>query len=354
MQTDFLIVGQGLAGSLLAWELIQRGCQVIVVDTGGENASCVAAGIINPISGLRFVKSPALESLLPAAQACYARLASDFGQPFYLEKPILRIFRDKPELSQCKTRLKQAEYAPYLGKLNLSDRLSNGFLTPFGSVGQIQTGHLATVDLLSQLKQFFIGLNCYRQAKLDYPAIQVNSAVHWQDIVAKQLIFCDGHQASQNPWFSWLPFRLAKGEILGLSHQTALPDAILNFGNWLLSVSPGTSRLGATFNWEFSDSLPSQQGRKSLLTSLKPYSPSLAQSAIISHQAGIRPCTLDKHPVIGKHPNNGKIAIFNGFGTKGCLQIPWYSQRFADYLINHTPLPQTCDVYRFQTTHFPG
>jgi len=57
MMIDFLIVGQGLAGSLLAWELIQRGCSVLVVDKGEENASQVAAGLINPVTGIRFVKS---------------------------------------------------------------------------------------------------------------------------------------------------------------------------------------------------------------------------------------------------------------------------------------------------------
>jgi glycine/D-amino acid oxidase-like deaminating enzyme len=30
--TDFLIVGQGLAGSLLAWSLLQRGHTVVVVE----------------------------------------------------------------------------------------------------------------------------------------------------------------------------------------------------------------------------------------------------------------------------------------------------------------------------------
>lgn len=354
MQTHFLIIGQGLAGSILAWELIQRGCQVVVVDTGEENASRVAAGIVNPITGSRFVKSPELETLLPTAQACYARISSYFGQPFYLKKTILRVFRDKAEFMHCKSRLKQVDYAAYLGKLNLTGQINSGFLTPFGFVEQHQTGHLDTIPLLSHLKQFFISLNCYRQAKLDYQAIQITSAVHWQDIVAKQLIFCDGHHASQNPWFSWLPFQLAKGEILSLSHQADLPDAILNYGNWLLPISPGIARLGATFSWEFSDSLPSQQGRQSLLNSLKPYSPSLAQAAIISHQAEIRPCTLDKFPFIGTHPSEKKITIFNGFGTKGCQQIPWYSQRFADFLLSHLPMPKTCDAQRFQTTHFPG
>ena len=322
MQTHFLIIGQGLAGSILAWELIQRGCQVVVVDTGEENASRVAAGIVNPITGSRFVKSPELETLLPAAQACYARLSSYFGQPFYLKKTILRVFRDKAEFMHCKSRLKQVDYAAYLGKLNVTGQINSGFLTPFGFVEQHQTGHLDTIPLLSHLKQFLISLNCYRQAKLDYQAIQITSAVHWQDIVAKQLIFCDGHHASQNPWFSWLPFRLAKGEILRLSHQAALPDAILNYGNWLLPVSPGISRLGATFNWKFTDTLPSTHSRESLLNALKPYAPSLAHSAIISHQAGIRPCTIDKFPFIGTHLAIRKLLFLTALARKAANKSP--------------------------------
>ncbi|QLH32628.1 MAG: FAD-binding protein [Cyclobacteriaceae bacterium] len=32
MMIDYLIVGQGLAGSCLAWQLVQRGKRVIVID----------------------------------------------------------------------------------------------------------------------------------------------------------------------------------------------------------------------------------------------------------------------------------------------------------------------------------
>ena len=354
MQTDFLIIGQGLAGSLLTWELTQRGKHVVVIDTGRENASQVAAGIINPITGMRFVKTAEVETLLPAAYNCYDTLSAFFGQPFYIKKPMIRIFRDEAELAHCKTKLKQAGYAPFLGELNQTDQQLTGFSTPFGFIGQHQTGHLLTVALLARLKQYFMERTSYRQANVDYQAIQIDSAVHWQDIVAKQVIFCEGHQGSNNPWFSWLPFQLAKGEILTLAHQTILPDAILNYGNWVLPLAPDNVRIGATFDREYVDLQPSTQGRKALLNALKPYSLSLANSNIVEHQAGIRPCTLDKYPFIGKHPNNQKFAIFNGFGAKGSLQIPWYSQRFADFLINHTPLPPSCDVQRFQSTHFFG
>jgi glycine/D-amino acid oxidase-like deaminating enzyme len=354
MQTDFLIIGQGLAGSLLAWELIQRDCNVIVVDTGRENASLVAAGIINPITGMRFVKSTDVETLLPAAHHCYALLSAFFGQRFYFEKPMLRIFRDEKELTHCKKRQAQAAYAPYLGGLATLDHSITEFSMPFGFIEQRQTGHLLTAPLLTHLKQFFIERNSYRQVAVDYQAIQLDSVVHWQGITAKQLVFCEGYQGSQNPWFSWLPFQPAKGEILTLAHQVELPDAILNDGNWLIPVEPGKVRVGATFDRVNINIHPTLQGKESLLNALKPLCPALAQATVVHHQAAIRPCTADKHPFIGRHPQINQIAIFNGFGAKGSLQIPWYSQRFADYLLNHNPLPSSCDNQRFQTTHFYG
>jgi glycine/D-amino acid oxidase-like deaminating enzyme len=102
---DFLIIGQGLAGSLLAWELIQRGCNVVIIDNGLENASQVAAGLINPITGMRFVKSADVDTLLPAAKRCYSHLADFFQQDFYIEKPMLRIFNSANDLKNAENDL---------------------------------------------------------------------------------------------------------------------------------------------------------------------------------------------------------------------------------------------------------
>ena len=67
---DYLIIGQGLAGSLLTWELLQRGCKIIVVDNGLENASKVAAGLINPVTGMRLVwQGSLLDRVLASKQA---------------------------------------------------------------------------------------------------------------------------------------------------------------------------------------------------------------------------------------------------------------------------------------------
>ncbi len=352
--TDYLIIGQGLAGSLLAWELMQRGCKVVIVDNGLENASQVAAGLINPITGMRFVKSADIDTLLPAAKRCYSQLADFFQQDFYIEKPMLRIFRGDNESKNAAKRINNPDYQAYLGDMQPQEQILNHFVTPFGFLEQKQTGYLLTKPLLSCLKAFFIANDSYRQAEFDYRDIQLQPSLHWQNLTPKQIIFCEGYKATQNPWFCDLPFQPVKGEILTLKHQTKLPDKILNYGNWLIPLSADKIRIGATFDRENLNTQPTEQGKSDLLNALSQISPGLTNLTLIDHQANIRPCTLDKQPFIGSHPQHRQLAIFNGFGAKGSLQIPWHSGHFADALLNGTPLSHSCNIKRHYETHFAG
>jgi glycine/D-amino acid oxidase-like deaminating enzyme len=226
--------------------------------------------------------------------------------------------------------------------------------TPFGFLEQKQTGYLLTRPLLNCLKAFFIAQDSYRQADFDYRDVQLQPSLRWQDIAPKQIIFCDGYKAIQNPWFSWLPFQPIKGEILTLKHQTELPDKILNYGNWLIPLNADQIRIGATFDRENLNTLATEQGKNDLLNALGQISNNLVDATLISHQANIRPCTQDRQPFIGHHPEHDKIAIFNGFGAKGSLQIPCYSRHFADALLNGAALPHSCNIERHYETHFTG
>jgi len=354
MNIDYLIIGQGLAGSLLAWELIQRGCKVVIVDNGRGNASQVAAGLINPITGMRFVKSADVDTLLPAAKHRYSQLADFFQQEFYAEKPMLRLFRSENELNNAGKRLGNPEYQAYLGDTQPPGEAIDNLATPFGFLEQKQTGYLLTQPLLSCLKTFFIAQDSYRQADFDYRDIQLKPSLRWKDISPKQIIFCEGYQATQNPWFSYLPFQPVKGEILTLEHQTELPDKIINCGNWLIPLNDHRIRIGATFDRENLDTQTTEQGKNDLLNALSQVAPGLTQATLINHQANVRPCTLDRQPFIGLHPRQPQLAIFNGFGAKGSLQIPWYSEHFVDILLNSSPLHYSCNIQRHYETHFTG
>lgn len=344
MTVDFLIIGQGLAGSLLAWQLMQQGYRVLVVDNGLENASQVAAGLINPVTGQRLVKSFQVDEFLPIAKQFYAKLSKHLQQPFYIEKPMLRIFNSVKERNNAEKRLHDAAYQGYLGTLQSSLPLLH---TPLGLMEQQQTGYLLTRPLLTALKNFFIAKGCYQQSIFDISELQL-TPLRWRNITANTLIFCEGHNARYNPYFAWLPFQVVKGEILTLQHQSHLPKHILNYKHWLIPLNDNTVRVGATFDTENLNTHSTEAARHELLYSLSKVLP-VFSSQLLEQHAHIRPCTLDKQPFIGVHPQHPQLAIFNGFGAKGSLQLPYYVKLFSEVLLKQTELPDYCNIKRHVT-----
>lgn len=58
MTVDYLIIGQGICGTMLSWNLFREGKKVLVIDDGNEHTpSRAAAGIINPVTGRRYAYS---------------------------------------------------------------------------------------------------------------------------------------------------------------------------------------------------------------------------------------------------------------------------------------------------------
>jgi glycine/D-amino acid oxidase-like deaminating enzyme len=347
---DFLIIGLGLAGGLLAWELIRRGRKVVVIDDGALSASQVAAGLINPLTGQRFVKTEDVDYLLPVAKDFYAALSCAFGRPFLIEKPMRRLLRSEIEAAHCRKRRQDGAYLPYLGEIRLS--ASDGEY--LGYLEQKQTGYVMTRPLLAHLLEFLRVRDSYRQTALDYHEIRLDDEPSWRDLRLRQIIFCEGFRMRENPWFSWLPIQPVKGEILTLSHRLAIPDRILNDGHWLVPVDQDGVRIGATFDRENINTQITVAAKIELTTAAAQFFPRLRDAKLIAHEAGVRPCTADRRPFIGKHPHFPYLNIFNGFGAKGSLFIPWYCRRFADYLLNGEALPKLCDIKRYERTHFSG
>ena len=85
-EDKFTIVGGGLAGCLLAWELDQLGCLVEIWDDSDPfSSSQVAAGVINPVSGMRLSKNWMMDAFLPVCHETYQNLATFFDQNFFFK-----------------------------------------------------------------------------------------------------------------------------------------------------------------------------------------------------------------------------------------------------------------------------
>ena len=356
MNVDYLIIGQGLAGSLLGYRLIQAGRRIVIIDPAKENASRIAGGLINPVTGMRFVKNPNAEVCLSHAKRLYQALESTFNTPFFLEKKLLRFFKNAEEKAAFNKRKSDPAYQPFFNHATQDNTQLADFTCPFGAIEQRQTGHVLTARLLVQLQQFFISHNSYQKTQLHYSDLIVeNDAIQWRNISAQNIIFCEGYHGAQNPWFSWLPFQPAKGEILTLQSTLALPKDMISYGSWLIPEPELTFKIGATFDAKDIDCRPTIAGKNSLIRALAEINPRLGSAEVVAHRAQIRPCTRDKQPFIGRHPQHRRLFIFNGFGAKGCLEIPWYSLLFYKYLTTpSTSIPAPANINRFYDSHFTG
>ena len=74
---DYIVVGQGIAGTLLAFDLIDANKAVAIVDVNLKaSASRVAAGLINPVGMKRCVPSHNAHLYFPKAIERYRQFYS--------------------------------------------------------------------------------------------------------------------------------------------------------------------------------------------------------------------------------------------------------------------------------------
>jgi glycine/D-amino acid oxidase-like deaminating enzyme len=344
---DTIIIGQGLAGSLLAWRLIQLGQKILVIDNGKQSASRMAAGLVNPVTGQRMVKTKNADDYLPAAREFYHELEQIFDKSFFHSIDMVRFFRSSQEHKTWEKRKADPAYKAYLADQIEPDHFQD-INNPYGSFKQLQTGYLDTVTLLDCLRDFFRDNNSYLKKDINYREIRISpDEVRVNNILTKQLIFCEGYKATENPWFSWLPFKPAKGEILTLQTDHPLPKYILNTGKWLLPLPGGKLKFGSTYQWDQLNSDATDKARQELMDSVNNLFREQVMFDVINHQAGIRPCTRDTLPYLGTHPKEPRLGIFNGFGSKGSLMIPFHSLVFSEYLLDKNTIQPESDIKRY-------
>ncbi len=350
MTPKTLIIGQGLAGSLLAYRLIEAGISVLVVDPRHrESSSMAAAGLINPITGKRIAKSWLLETLYPAAMDCYAKLEKRFGETFFQPCEAVRLYKDDFERERVAQRRDDAAYEAWLGKKDVV-----GTPAAVGASEGVPIFGAGWVDLpklLNCLKHWLIQKSSYAEGYVSPETLDLDpSSVRWQGEVYERVLFCEGYQAKDNPLFSWLPFKPAKGEILSLKTRTAsqLNNTLVNRGKWVLPVEEDIVKVGATYGWDPLDCNPTEAARETLLSAYKQLLPGVPEPELFEHKAGVRPATLDAKPLIGKHPEYPHAMLFNGFGSKGSLLIPYFSQHLTHVILGKETLMPEVDIQRYQ------
>ncbi|MCC7465677.1 MAG: FAD-binding oxidoreductase [Saprospiraceae bacterium] len=330
--TKILIIGQGIAGTLLAFELRKRGAIVDIQDGNLPGASSVAAaGIVNPVTGKRYVKSWRFEEFYPVARQTYRELEELLQLSLWEERPILRLLGTAEETNDWSIRCAQEDYAGYLSERSHAG-LWGPLLKPGFHYGLIHQAGRVNLPLLVQSFRQFAMKNGFFSEKTWLPVTQEPLFSAYDKVV-----FCEGWRGESNSLFPETPFRVSKGEALLLRFPGVdpehLPTEMLKKTVLVAPLGNGIYWAGSTYRWFFPDTLPGDEGKTFLLDHL--HDMLAAPFEIQDQVAGIRPTMIDRRPVIRQSPINPNAFMFNGLGTKGALLAPYFAAQLATQLLQN-------------------
>ncbi len=343
---DFLIIGQGIAGSVLALQLLKSGQRIVVINNRQTNqASSAAAGIYNPITGKNMVKTWLADVLFPYLISFYKAAEQTLSAQFLHEKPMFRPFLTAQERTVWLTRALAVDYNTFVEAVVDTDYHQKNMVVHHGGLLLKQTGYLDVSCFLEATRAYLEVQGAYLEADFVHDQVRLHSDVHYQHLKAHKLIFCEGPQAQQNPFFKGLSLRPVKGERLSVALQQPL-EVIYNRSVFVLPQVANEAIVGATYDWRDLSLAPTARARQSLEKKLR--SRFQLSYTVLGQKAGIRPATFDRKPFIGLHPEHPQVGIFNGLGTKGVSLAPYWAQVFVEHLLWQRELPWEVQLNRIR------
>ncbi len=346
MEVDFIIVGQGISGTMLSRQLMEAGQRVPVIDEAKPvTASKIASGLINPVTGKKYVTTWLADILLPFAKETYTQLGQQFRRSFLRECDVLNFHPTAEAASLFAAR--ENENDTYLNHVNRTGAYSDWFRFNYG-IGAVSPSYLVDVSLLLDHWREHLAVNhSLLEAHFTLEDCHIaDDHVDYKNISAGKIIFCEGAADIDNPYFTRLNFQLNKGEVIYAQIPSLSQEHIYKHGP--ISIIPWQEDvfwIGSTFNREYTDDQPTPAFRKLIESTLDswlklPYT-------IVGHQAAIRPATGGQKPFIGIHPVSSSVGIFNGMGSKGCSLAPYFAHQFTQHLLHGALLIPEADIQRF-------
>jgi len=346
-QFDYMIVGQGLAGTILGFQLRERGKSVVVIDKHREQTSSkVALGAYNPMVLKRFTPCWNVEQQLKPLYDFVDAFEKTYRVSIHESLKLWRKFHSVQEqnlwLEKSEHPRLKAFMNPYFIP-NENDKINAEF--GYGEVNN--SGRVQLEKLISIFKGNLQREECFLDDDFNYDALVVShSSVTYKSFKAHKLIFCEGHRLTNNPYFNYLPLMRTKGEILTVKLKGFQVKELLKSNISVLSLGDDLYKVGATFNWTNKDEITTDEAREELLNKLAELV--CIKPEVIRHEAGLRPTVKDRRALIGPHPTYENVLVFNGLGTRGLLIAPYLSLQLIDFMEEGTPLHPEVDIKRYE------
>ena len=350
-KVDYLIVGQGLTGTFLAFQLMQKGKSVLVVDKGLKYASSrVAAGVINPIVLKRFTITWRAKEFLKYNPSFYKKLDTYLGNQYHFDLPLKKLISSQEEIDFWEHRYHKKNVSDFIHR-ELKDAENDILPAKNFKIGTVkQASWLNIGELLPDFRNRLIQNDSLLEEDFDFSSFTNNN---YKEIDFETIVFCEGARGKYNPLFKGLPFSLNKGQLMTVKSDQLPSNCLLKKKVFILPAAKGEFKIGATYSWKWdtTSEAAEHQIEDKKTDMLKSYMEEMttANYTVSKIETGIRPSIKDRRPIIGQHPDKKNIYIFNGMGSRGCFMAPLLVEEFIAHAEDGIALHPEVNLKRYIT-----
>ncbi len=343
---DALIVGGGLAGALMGLIHLMHHKTVIIIDAfNPHSASHVAAGIVNPLQLKNITRAWNSDTLFSFLHDFYPKAESFLGCSIFNQTPVLKFFSSQKEENDWQIAASDSKTKGFISQ-TYKPHLPADLISDFG-FGAIKSS--GWIDIKTLIKSVKTHKNTqYLNQAFNYEQLNIkndNIVYVAKDsmLKTKSVFFCEGIGVLNNPLFKPLKLTPTHGEVLKIKTPISLQNPIHRSG-FILPLGNNTYKVGSTYN---NTILPNTtaKGKTYLMQTIEKNIS--CKYEITDHSYGIRPNVYDRRPIIGQHPKHSNCYIFNGLGSRGASQGPYYAQMLYDLITKGKKIDPIVDVGRF-------
>lgn len=347
---DYIVVGFGLGGASLAFHLENKKRNFLIFDDGTMNSSKVAGGMINPVVLKRFSMAWNADEQMEVGLSFYQELEKHLGVNFLKPVELYRKFASVEEQNNWFSATDNPLLAPYLDT-KLEERINASIPGDF-SFGRVLGAHrVDTTKMLDTYANFLKDKDLLRTETFNYKELEIaEDHLAYKGRKTRSIIFCEGFGMRKNPFFSYLPLVGNKGEYIIIHAPELKLEVVVKSAVFISPVGNDRYVVGATYNHSDKEVGATQEARAELENKLikmiqVPYQ-------VIDQISGIRPSTIDRKPLVGRHPQLMNLYCCNGFGSRGVLAAPTVTKKLLDTIENEQALPSEIDLSRFTRKYF--
>lgn len=327
---DYLIIGQGIAGSAFAWNLHFKNKSFLILDSKEKNSASEAAlGIYNPITGRRNSLTWNADKLFNTIESFYSKVEKIIEKKIIYKKNIFRPFKNNSDINNWTVRSENSKFKNYIKKLD-----EKGVLTS-------KSGHLNVSKYLIETRKYFKSLDRYIEKKITSKNIILNkNKIIINGFKAKNIIMTLGINQNKLDLFSYLPLRPVSGNSIFVEADFKSKN-IINDRISVINTSKNNLHAGSTYYNGF-ENMGTDKIENHLKKIIK------KDFRIKQFKFGVRPATKDRRPFVGRHYEFNNLFILNGLGSKGVSQSPYCSKELLNYIEFNKNLDREINIERIK------